>query len=218
VRRYEFKIMRTLLLVLALAVSAVGTVSAAGPTHVRVLDPQESAVPNARVEVRGSADRSTAVVVTGRDGVASLDVPLPCEVVVTADGFEQSRQRIESTSAGTVPVRLRPAIVHTSLDVVVRDGADPVAYSGSNLDIERTGARTVFDAVDRVIPGAFVTRRGVMGYGISTNGTGAVSIRGIGESPNTGVLIVVDGRPDYQGLMGLRVPHPCSTAATQWAV
>jgi outer membrane cobalamin receptor len=64
----------------------------------------------------------------------------------------------------------------------------------------------VFDAVDRVVPGAFVTRRGAMGYGISTNGTGGVSIRGIGESPNTGVLIVVDGRPDYQGLMGHPLP------------
>jgi hypothetical protein len=60
--------------------------------------------------------------------------------------------------------------------------------------------------VDRIVPGAFVTRRGVMGYGISTNGTGAISIRGIGGSPNTGVLMVVDGRPDYQGLMGHPLP------------
>jgi iron complex outermembrane receptor protein len=68
------------------------------------------------------------------------------------------------------------------------------------------GARTVFDAIDRLVPSAVVTRRGVMGYGIATNGTGAVSIRGVGGSPNTGVLVVVDGRPEYQALMGHPVP------------
>jgi outer membrane cobalamin receptor len=45
-----------------------------------------------------------------------------------------------------------------------------------------------------------------LGYGISTNGTGEISIRGVGESPNADVLIVVDGRPDFQGEMGHPLP------------
>ena len=36
-----------------------------------------------------------------------------------------------------------------------------------------------------------------MGYGIATNGTGAISIRGVGGQPNTGVLVIVDGRPEW---------------------
>jgi len=108
-----------------------------------------------------------------------------------------------------VMLRLHPATIHTTVDVVVRDSpalGTHLTSVGSALEIERSGARTVFDAVEKLVPSAFVTRRGVMGYGISTNGTGTVTIRGIGESPNTGVLIVVDGRPDYQGLMGHPLP------------
>jgi iron complex outermembrane receptor protein len=45
-----------------------------------------------------------------------------------------------------------------------------------------------------------------MGYGIATNGSGAVSVRGIGGAPNTGILVVIDGRPEYQALMGHPVP------------
>lgn len=45
-----------------------------------------------------------------------------------------------------------------------------------------------------------------MGYGISDNGTGAVNIRGVGGSPNTDVLVVLDGRPDFQGEMGHPLP------------
>ena len=64
----------------------------------------------------------------------------------------------------------------------------------------------MFDAVEDLSPGVYVTRRGVMGYGISTNGTGAVSVRGVGGSPNTDVLIVTNGRPDFQGEMGHPLP------------
>jgi outer membrane cobalamin receptor len=197
--------MRDTNLILVLLCAAMGSAVAAGSLKVRVLDSQEGAVPNARVEAR-CGGRSGGVALTGADGVAELTASTPCEISVQAEGFEEARQRLDKLASGVTPVRLRPAMVRTSVEVVVRDGAEQAAYSGSNLDIERTGARTVFDAVERVVPGAFVTRRGVMGYGISTNGTGGVSIRGIGESPNTGVLIVVDGRPDYQGLMGHPLP------------
>lgn len=54
------------------------------------------------------------------------------------------------------------------------------------------------------VPGLFVTQRGVMGYGVSTGGSGAIKIRGIGGSPNTDVLVLIDGLPQYAGLYG----HP----------
>ncbi|HNY38757.1 MAG TPA: TonB-dependent receptor [Bryobacteraceae bacterium] len=98
-------------------------------------------------------------------------------------------------------------IVYTSVDVVVKqpaDGIEPV--EAGRLQMDSTGARTVLDAVEKLVPGAFLTRRGVMGYGISTNGTGGITVRGVGGQPNTGVLIVVDGRPDFQGLMGHPLP------------
>lgn len=98
-------------------------------------------------------------------------------------------------------------VVYTTLDVVVKqptDSIEPVEAGRAQMD--STGARTVLDAVEKLVPGAFLTRRGVMGYGIATNGTGGLTVRGVGGQPNTGVLIVVDGRPDMQGLMGHPLP------------
>ena len=98
-----------------------------------------------------------------------------------------------------------PAPVKSARDIAHQEAVASETVATAR-EIEPTGARTVLDAVASLVPGAFVTRRGVMGYGIATNGTGGVSIRGIGGQPNTNVLVIVDGRPDYQGLMGHPLP------------
>lgn len=54
------------------------------------------------------------------------------------------------------------------------------------------------------VPGLFITQRGVMGYGVAAGSAGGMSIRGIGGAPTSGVLILIDGHPQYMGLMG----HP----------
>jgi len=199
--------MRLALKVFAMAMCPIALLCVNGKVQVRVVDPQGLPIPGARVEVR-SPDRrySPAVAATSADGTARFEVDAPVEIVVQAPGFDLFREQIERAASDPAVLRLRPAIVRSSIDVIVRDDPDTLTTVGSSLEIERTGARTVFDAVEEVVPGVSVTRRGVMGYGISTNGTGGVTIRGIGESPNTGVLVVVDGRPDFQGLMGHPLP------------
>lgn len=54
------------------------------------------------------------------------------------------------------------------------------------------------------VPGLFITQRGVMGYGVANGAAGGISIRGIGGAPTSGVLVLIDGHPQYMGLMG----HP----------
>ncbi len=54
------------------------------------------------------------------------------------------------------------------------------------------------------VPGLFITQRGVMGYGVADGAAGGMSIRGIGGAPTSGVLVLIDGHPQYMGLMG----HP----------
>jgi outer membrane cobalamin receptor len=199
--------MRLALKVLATAMCPIGLWCFDGEIQVRVVDPQGLSVSGARVEVRGPDRRhSAAVASTSTDGIARFEVDVPIEITVQASGFDVFRERIERTTADPTVLRLRPAMVRSSIDVIVREDRDTVTAVGSSLEIERTGARTVFDAVEQVVPGVSVTRRGVMGYGISTNGTGGITIRGMGGSPNTGVLVVVDGRPDFQGLMGHPLP------------
>lgn len=58
------------------------------------------------------------------------------------------------------------------------------------------------------MPGLFTTSRGIMGYGVSTGAAGGMSLRGIGGSPTAGLLVLIDGHPQYMGLMG----HPIADA------
>jgi len=178
------------------------------PITVTVNDPHGLAVPGATVQVleRGSA-RVLATATTDETGSTLIDSPFPSIVRVRADGFEEAVRPLLEAPGGPIAFRLIPAVVQTSIEVVV---SEPAAFEAAAVstarEIDRGVARTVFDAVDQLLPSVYVTRRGVMGYGIATNGTGGVTIRGIGGSPNTGVLIVIDGRPDMQGLMGHPLP------------
>lgn len=174
----------------------------------QVLDPHGLGIPGAEVEIRDPASGKVLLVArTGDGGSVALPVTLPVRVRAAAAGFAAETIDASGLTAGAVTVRLKPAVIETSIQVTVAAPALSQTETVSTaLEIDRAGARTVFDAIDRLVPSLFVTRRGVMGYGIATNGTGGVSIRGVGGTPNTQVLIVVDGRPDYQGLMGHPLP------------
>lgn len=60
-------------------------------------------------------------------------------------------------------------------------------------------------AVVQNVPGVFVTGRSVMGYGVSTDAAGGISMRGISGSSGQ-LLVLIDGHPQYQGIYG----HPIS--------
>jgi len=76
----------------------------------------------------------------------------------------------------------------------------------SRKNIEHSGQLNILTALNTYIPGVFVTERNILGFGVSTGGSGAVSIRGVGGSPNTGVLVLIDGHPQYQGIFGHPLP------------
>jgi outer membrane cobalamin receptor len=179
---------------------------------IKVLDAEGLAVAGASIELQAPGGRLSLT--TDGTGSASARAEFPLRLEVRAAGFEPQARRVESAPDTTLEIRLPLAVVRSAVEVVVRS-AGLEGTAGSTLAVERTAARTVFDAVDALLPGAFVTRRGVMGYGIATNGTGGVSIRGIGGQPNTGVLILVDGRPDVQSLMGHPLPDAYSLADAQ---
>ncbi|MBR5958821.1 MAG: TonB-dependent receptor [Salinivirgaceae bacterium] len=74
------------------------------------------------------------------------------------------------------------------------------------VELERQNQTSILPTVMQQVPGLFVTSRAVMGYGVSGGGSGAINIRGIGGTPNTDVLVLIDGHPQYQGIFG----HPIS--------
>ncbi|HFE53647.1 MAG TPA: TonB-dependent receptor, partial [Bacteroidetes bacterium] len=68
------------------------------------------------------------------------------------------------------------------------------------------GARTVPDALNYATPGIYVTQRGVMGFGVAAGAAGGITLRGVGGTPNTQILMLINGRPDFMGMMGHPLP------------
>ena len=56
--------------------------------------------------------------------------------------------------------------------------------------------------INEQVPGVFVTQRGLLGFGVSTGAAGGIKVRGIGGSPTTEMMVLVDGAPHFTGLMG----------------
>lgn len=195
--------MKRLWFLLLLFISISAPVSAQ-QLKIRVVDSQEAVIVGARVEIR-STQRSISAQ-TDERGELAFTADLPADIHVTATGFAASNLVVETHSLEWLVIRMKPAVINTTIEVFIRDeGALTQTSERSALEIERRGARTVYDAIDKLVPGAYVTRRAYMGYGLASS-SGTVSIRGIGGIPNTQVLVVVDGRPDYMGLMGHPIP------------
>ena len=102
---------------------------------------------------------------------------------------------------------------------------DPVVVTGTRVEmsarelpfsisqvseqlIEEQNHIPLLDLVSENVPGLFVTQRTNIGYGVASGAAGGISIRGVGSSPTTGVLVLIDGRPDIMGIFG----HPLSDA------
>lgn len=115
---------------------------------------------------------------------------------------------------------LRAERVYTIGNVVVtgtRHETDirhlPMTISVVNRQEIENGFRpSLLPTLTEQVPGLFVTGRGVMGYGVSGGAAGQITLRGIGGTPQggptTGLLVLIDGHPQYMGLMG----HPIADA------
>lgn len=135
-------------------------------------------------------------------------------VLALIAGFSVSAQ----IPSGTDSMSVR----HVTIDEVVVTGTRnvtdirhlPMTISVVGREkIEQSMQPSLLPLLNEQVPGLFSTSRGIMGYGVSGGGAGQMSLRGIGGAPQaglptTGLLILIDGHPQYMGLMG----HPISDA------
>lgn len=96
------------------------------------------------------------------------------------------------------------------LDEVVvtgtRNATDPrllplTVTSISNEKLNENYRSSVLPTVMEQTPGLFATSRSLLGYGVNT-GAGDMMVRGVGSGAR--LLVLIDGQPQYAGLMG----HP----------
>jgi len=98
-------------------------------------------------------------------------------------------------------------VVVTGTPVKVNRNNIPMAVSViSKTQIEESDESALLPVLNGKVPGLFVTERGITGFGVATGSAGQISIRGIGGNPTTGVLILIDGHPQFMGIMGHPLP------------
>lgn len=98
-------------------------------------------------------------------------------------------------------------VVVTGSKVEISRKVVPISVSQiSKQEIENTGNINVLTTLNAYVPGIFVTQRNVLGFGVSTGGSGGMTLRGIGGAPNTEILVLINGHPQYQGIFGHPLP------------
>jgi outer membrane receptor protein involved in Fe transport len=98
-------------------------------------------------------------------------------------------------------------VVVTGTKAAVSRNQVPLTVSVINQkQIESQAESALLPVLSNVVPGLYVTERGVTGFGVSTGSGGQITIRGIGGFPNTEVLVLLNGSPQYMGLMGHPLP------------
>jgi iron complex outermembrane receptor protein len=118
------------------------------------------------------------------------------------------------TSSGTSQVKpdtmktyyLDPITVTATNIEALRSKVPNAVSLITKTDLLESGESSVLRIISEMVPGVFVTERGILGYGVSSGAAGGISIRGSGGSPNTEVLVLTDGRPQMMGLMGHPLP------------
>lgn len=67
--------------------------------------------------------------------------------------------------------------------------------------LESSGHTQVLSIISGMVPSLFTTQRSVYGFGVSSSGgSGHIKLRGVGGDRASGVLLMVDGQPQFAGI------------------
>lgn len=103
--------------------------------------------------------------------------------------------------------------VVTGSKIEVARNVNPLTVSViSREELEETEESSILPVISERVPGVFVTQRGITGFGVAGGAAGKINIRGIGGDPNTRVLMLIDGNPQYQGIFGHPLPDSYVTS------
>jgi outer membrane cobalamin receptor len=112
----------------------------------------------------------------------------------------------QAQSDTTKTINLDEVVVTATKTAVNRNNVPLTVSVISKERIENSSESALLPVLAEQVPGLFVTERGITGFGVSTGSAGQISIRGIGGNPNTQVLILLNGNPQFMGIMGHPLP------------
>jgi len=116
----------------------------------------------------------------------------------------------QSLSEDTIDIE---EVVVTGNRIKVAKQNVPLSISVINeKELEGMNETRILPIISKKTPGVFVTERGVTGFGLSQGSAGHINIRGTGSHPNTQVLMLIDGHPQYMGIFGHPLPDAYVTS------
>lgn len=101
---------------------------------------------------------------------------------------------------------LKEAVVTGNRTLVNRNNVPMNITVVGREEIENSSESALLPVLSERVPGLFVSERGITGFGVASGAAGGISIRGVGGSPNTQMLVLIDGHPQFMGLMGHPLP------------
>jgi len=122
-------------------------------------------------------------------------------VIITKSGFSQQERSILKDT-----INIDEVVITGSKTSINRNNVPLTVSVISKEKIENSSESALLPVLTLQVPGLFVTERGITGFGVSTGSAGQISLRGIGGSPNTQVLILLNGNPQFMGIMGHPLP------------
>ena len=119
--------------------------------------------------------------------------------------FSVSATQSQATLSDSTYVHQIEQVVVTGSNQATSRNLLPYTVSVVNArQLETTGKTQLLSALSGVVPNMFVSQRNILGFGVSNGGSGGIKIRGVGGSPTNGILMMVDGQPQFAGLFS----HP----------
>lgn len=119
--------------------------------------------------------------------------------------FAVSATQSQATLSDSTYVHQIEQVVVTGSNQATSRNLLPYTVSMVNArQLETTGKTQLLSALSGVVPSMFVSQRNILGFGVSNGGSGGIKIRGVGGSPTNGILMMVDGQPQFAGLFS----HP----------
>ena len=122
-------------------------------------------------------------------------------VIFSKSGFSQQTKSILKDT-----ISIDEVVITGSKTSVNRNNVPMTVSVVSKEKIENSSESALLPVLSEQVPSLFVTERGITGFGVSTGSAGQIMLRGIGGSPNTEVLVLVDGNPQFMGVMGHPLP------------
>ena len=122
-------------------------------------------------------------------------------VIISKSGFSQQNKSILKDT-----INIDEVVITGSKTSVNRNNVSMTVSVVSKEKIDNSSESALLPVLSEQVPSLFVTERGITGFGVSTGSAGQIMLRGIGGSPNTEVLVLVDGNPQFMGVMGHPLP------------